>query len=1438
MKGRMRLTRVGFATLAVLLVGTSGAAAAESPPELWTRCTEGTGPGQCAQPRGIATDPANGDLYIADQNNMRVVELDVWGEFVRTFGLKVNRTKVEGHGAPADIEEEEEENVCPVDPGDVCQAGSIGSAPSGFRNPSGPQGIAVDSAGDVFVVDRSNQRVQKFNSDGHFELMFGEGVDKGPDHPGDLCTAEYIEEGDTCGAGEVGSGPGQFGSWPATGSYIAVDTKGTSETSDDELYVGDPERIQRFDTGGHYQGTVPDPEGRLAAGQFIKALAAVPGGRLAVSFAAGTTGSSTVKPGVLSIDPSSGALGCKAEVAEPTALATDPAGNLYVADGQSLHSYELATLRKFDSSCKEDTGFAFESEGLEESTGIATGEKCFEEGLGLYVSNSVDGKSFARALGPPPDNTDCPLPPAAPPQIYSQYASSVGSGEAIVGAQINPRFWSGSLGETDYYVQYGTAVCIDTEGWEGGCVKNQPSPPGAMLISGVVNDPVRSTGVFLGGLQPSTRYAYRFVAEGDGARGEPVAGVGGEPGNDGAAGHFKTFAAPGEGAVGCPNEGLRYGPSAALPDCRAYEMVSPLDKEGGDIAVKGNTAHDQVAAGGGALTYSSYRAFGSAQSAPYSSQYIARRSAGGWASEGISPPQEGAPINLESFTKVNPFAVFTADLGEAWLQTAFEPQLAPGAVAEYDNIYRRQAGSGAYGACTTIEPSQEPSIYNPEVDGTASDGSGRVLLAVFDKLTEDAAEAVGIRQLYEAGCDGSGPVLVSVLPDGEASSRSSAAGTANGLDFGGWASKAGAVSSDGSRAYWTASNTQSGPGSLYLRTNIGAPESGRAHGAAGGAGNLIGPASGIGTVHASTSVSAVETSSGKFAVGQEVTDSAGKIPAGTTIVAIESEASGKLKLTLSAAGTGLKSGDELTGLASSTISGLTTTAGAFEAGQEIAATGTGESPIPPGATIISCAPECGAAATSITLSAPALATASEAALEAASPCIEAETKACTIALRANGSLLGSKNARFWAATVDGSEALFGDGLDVHAVGGLYRFDLQEALEGKAPERIAEEVTSVLGQSADLSRVYFISLAKFGGEGVEGQPNLFLYEEGEGGPSYRFIATLTGRDALQEGYSPANPAPSLHTARVTPGGGTVAFMSNSGPLAEQVAEYDNTDAQSPVPCGQGGGVCDAEIYLYEAASGETVCISCNPGGARPRGRDMGTGTPQGELTSPVLLPTWEASLNPHNPLSSDGRRLFFESYEPLVLSDTNGAADVYEWERPGTGSCTESSPHYTDTAGGCIELISTGKGESDSSFVDATPDGSEAFFTTAQSILESDPGLIDLYDARIDGGFPPPPPPPAGCEGQACQSPPPAPEPPPGGSSSYRGPGNLAPGCTAPARQAAKLSRRAKRLRRHSARVSGAKRARAIRRKAKRLAHRARRQSAGARRCRKAARRGK
>ena len=94
--------------------------------------------------------------------------------------------------------------------------------------------------------------------------------------------------------------------------------------------------------------------------------------------------------------------------------------------------------------------------------------------------------------------------------------------------------------------------------------------------------------------------------------------------------------------------------------------------------------------------------------------------------------------------------------------------------------------------------------------------------------------------------------------------------------------------------------------------------------------------------------------------------------------------------------------------------------------------------------------------------------------------------------------------------------------------------------------------------------------------------------------------------------------------------------------------------------------------------------------------------------------------------------------------------------------------------GLDSLISSGKSPEDSTLLDASPSGRDVFFTTGAGLLAYDPGSIDVYDAREEGGVPPPPGPVAPCEGEACQSPPAPPATVTPASSLFQGEGNLAP----------------------------------------------------------------
>lgn len=379
--------------------------------------------------------------------------------------------------------------------------------------------------------------------------------------------------------------------------------------------------------------------------------------------------------------------------------------------------------------------------------------------------------------------------------------------------------------------------------------------------------------------------------------------------------------------------------------------------------------------------------------------------------------------------------------------------------------------------------------------------------------------------------------------------------------------------------------------------------------------------------------------------------------------------------------------------------------------------------------------------------------------------------ACTLPV---SGTVSTSSARFVAASADGSRALF-EFVQGPQNGKLYEFEV----EADASRLVAKKSLGYVGGSEDLSSIYFVSEEKLAGtKGAKaGEPNLYLEELGS---TPRFIVTLAPLDAglSQSGVeihtpSDVNPAPVAHFARTTPDGKTLAFLSVS-PLTG----YDNTDASSPLPCGVSevgrSGICDSEVFLYHAESGSTVCVSCDPSGALPEGRPglaVNEASYPDYISGELTRPTTQFYM-PRN-LSDDGERVFFNSYGALVPRDTDGREDVYEWEAAsGVAQCeAEGAEVYARASGGCLSLISSGTSPSDTEFLDADPEGKDVFIDTDSSLLPQDPGLYDVYDARIGGGFLLPTPA-ASCEGEACQGPLSPPIHPTPASSTYEGPGNV------------------------------------------------------------------
>lgn len=240
---------------------------------------------------------------------------------------------------------------------------------------------------------------------------------------------------------------------------------------------------------------------------------------------------------------------------------------------------------------------------------------------------------------------------------------------------------------------------------------------------------------------------------------------------------------------------------------------------------------------------------------------------------------------------------------------------------------------------------------------------------------------------------------------------------------------------------------------------------------------------------------------------------------------------------------------------------------------------------------------------------------------------------------------------------------------------------------------------------------------------------------------------------------------------------------------------------------GGGF--QQVYRYQVG-GEIECLSCPDAGVTPSS-DAAISADGAKVES--LVPSM-GRLQAARGMSSDGSRVFFQTAERLLPADSNNQSDVYEWRQ-----------------GKPLRLITSGQGEHASYVLDNSADGNDVFIVTAEPLAPSDVDTdYDIYDVRVDGGFPAPPAtrPCArdACRGEASS----APAAPLTGSASFGGLGNQAIGAGVrhcarrDATKAKKLRRRAHRLGGRARHAASGKRARRLRRQARRLRRQASRHS--------------
>jgi hypothetical protein len=360
------------------------------------------------------------------------------------------------------------------------------------------------------------------------------------------------------------------------------------------------------------------------------------------------------------------------------------------------------------------------------------------------------------------------------------------------------------------------------------------------------------------------------------------------------------------------------------------------------------------------------------------------------------------------------------------------------------------------------------------------------------------------------------------------------------------------------------------------------------------------------------------------------------------------------------------------------------------------------------------------------------------------------TDACTVQVDASqgGSSVDGGGGEFWSANSEGSKVFFTDEdrltADSTAESGqpdLYMYEVNSATGklGKLTDLTVDEnghanVQGLVGMSEDGEYVYFIAqgiLANNENSDKEkastDSDNLYLRHDG----ATKYLVMLSGGDnevlrGPGEETGDWRGSSINRTAEVTPDGHGLVFEST-----QKLTSYDNQGVR--------------EVYLYDVGTQRVVCASCAPSGASPTGEAH----LQLSTSSDFMLRS----------ISENGGRVFFDSNDRLVPRDVNGLENVYEWERPASGSesdnsCSRSSSSFSEVNGGCVYLLSAGTGSEGAYFLDASASGNDVFFRSRDGLApQADNENTALYDARVGGGFPEAS---TECTGSGCQGVPPAP----------------------------------------------------------------------------------
>jgi len=788
------------------------------------------------RPNGIAVSPSTGEVLVADSFRGAAYWFSAEGAY---------QAKMSGKGSPYGSFAKEatvgdvagvavdpasgEVYVAEAERGAVSQYSPEGSWEGWItRTPAGalaePRGVALSGSGEVFVADAGLALVDRFAP-----AAVVPSVETGKVAKAGVTRTSAVLSGTIDGEGEAAEYSFQYGKTPVLGSMTQSKSSGTGLASGSEEVTGlDPQTTYYYRIVGEDEAGAND--GLIREFETAPAVEALETGAANGVTSKSATLTGSLKRGGLSTHyyfqyGTSEAYGSRSP--EPpgevppgqtekeekqartleTALAglaanttyhyrlvaeNEPYGATYGADrtfttsGPPRIAYQPSTgitqheatihaqinPDQFGTTYRFQYGetTAYGQEAPEGGEAIGSGATPVERSAtltNLKVGTTYHFRVIAENEAGISEGLDQTFVTVASAPVDATYATDVTATQATLHAQINP------LGnDTRYYFQYGTGGCAQNP---GACA-NTPLPPGEDVGSGTGDVPGE---VKLSGLSPGTTYHYRVLDSN--ALGDTE-------------GPERAFTTQSES-------------SFALPDGRAWEMVSPPDKGGAPVeALTREGAVILAAEHGDALTYVVDGALGEGvqgNRSPEWQQVLARRTPQGWVSRDIETAQRqaegarpGAPPEYQ---------MFSPDLSMAVVEPVGLPPLPP-LVSGVTQItaYLRDNVSETY----------TPLVYSGNVSpGAEFSGGVHVLNATPDLSHVAIGSAVALTGgssaagLYEWSA---GQLkLLSVWPNGKPVTRTVELGYGNMI--------AGSLSSDGSRIVWTTPEETPKLGHLYLR---------------------------------------------------------------------------------------------------------------------------------------------------------------------------------------------------------------------------------------------------------------------------------------------------------------------------------------------------------------------------------------------------------------------------------------------------------------------------------------------------------------------------------------------------------------------------------------------------------------------------------------------